>query len=126
MIKKLFLLVILLLGVAMAVPSTRAEIQERAVTPVWNAVGARLVPRRLDAMANQLDARLSRAERLPGPDNFAGWLRRDYTGPEVDPWDRPWYIQVGRRTYTVGSMGPDGQQGTGDDITETREIVVGR
>ena len=125
MIKKLFLFLILLLGIAMAVPSTRAQIQDRGVTPVWDAVGARIVPRRLDAMANQLDARLGRAERLPS-ENFEAWLRRDYTGPEVDPWSRTWYIQVGRRSYTVGSMGPDGQQGTPDDITETREIVVGR
>ena len=125
MLKKLFLFLILLLGIAMAVPSTRAQIQDRAITPVWDAVGGRLVPRRLDAMANQLDARLGRAERLPA-ENFEAWLRRDYTGPEVDPWDRTWYIQVGRRSYTVGSMGPDGRQGTPDDISVTREIVVGR
>jgi hypothetical protein len=125
MIKKLLLLVILLLGVAMAVPSTREQIQANAVTPVRDAIGSRLVPRRLDAMADQLDARLARADQLPGPDNFSGWLRRDYTGPELDPWDNVWYIQIARRSYTVGSMGPDGQRGTADDITETRDIVVG-
>jgi hypothetical protein len=125
MLKKLFLLCILLLGVAMAVPSTRSEIQARAIKPVMDSIGARLVPRRLDAMANQLDARLGRAERLPA-DNFQAWVRRDYTGPEQDPWGNAWFLQVGRRDYTVGSMGPDGQQGTGDDITVRREIVVGR
>jgi hypothetical protein len=125
MIKKLLLLVILLFGIAMAVPSTREQIQANAVTPVRDAIGTRLVPRRLDAMADQLDARLARADQLPSPDNFSGWLRRDYTGPELDPWDNVWYIQIARRSYTVGSMGPDGQRGTGDDITETRDIVVG-
>jgi hypothetical protein len=126
MIKRLVLLVVLLLGIAMAVPSTREQIQVGAVTPVRDAIGTRLVPRRLDAMADQLDARLARADRLPAPDNFQGWLRRDYTGPEVDPWENIWYIQIGRRSSTVGSMGPDGQRGTADDITETRDIVVGR
>ncbi len=125
MVKKLLLFVLLLIGIAMAVPSTRAQIEERAVTPVRDAVGARLVPRRLDAMADQLDARLARADDLP-TGNFAGWLRRDYTGPEVDPWGNVWYLQVARRTYTVGSMGADGQTGTADDITETRNIVIGR
>ncbi|MGE0158058.1 MAG: hypothetical protein AB7T31_01530 [Gemmatimonadales bacterium] len=124
MVKKLLMLVILLCGVAMAVPSTRAQIQERAVTPVMDALGERIVPRRLDAMADQLDVRLSRAERLP-TDNFAAWLRRDYTGPDLDPWGNTWFLQVTRRTYTVGSMGPDAKQGTPDDITETRNIVVG-
>ena len=125
MIKKLFLFAILLFGIAMAVPTTRAEIQARAVKPVWDSIGARLVPRRLEAMANQLDVRLSRAEDLPAG-NFPAWLRRDYTGPDTDPWGNSWYIQVARRTYTVGSMGPDAQQGTADDITETRTIVIGR
>lgn len=125
MVKKLLLFLILLLGIAMAVPSTREEIQARAITPVMDAIGTRLVPRRLEAMANQLDARLARADDLPGA-NFEGWLRRDYTGPEVDPWGNAWYLQVARRTYTVGSMGPDAQRGTADDITVTRNIVIGR
>jgi hypothetical protein len=121
MIKKLLLLSILVFGVAMAVPSTRARIQGGVFQPIMDSIGERLVPRRLDAMADQLDVRLSRAERLPA-DNFAAWVRRDYTGPETDPWGNPWYLQVGRRDYTVGSMGPDGQQGTGDDITERRSL----
>ncbi|MEQ1854879.1 MAG: type II secretion system protein GspG [Longimicrobiales bacterium] len=121
MIKKLFLLCIVLIGVAMAVPSTRAQIQDRAIQPVMDEIGNRLVPRRLDAMADQLDVRLSRAERLPA-DNFAAWVRRDYTGPEVDPWGNPWFLQVGRRDYTVGSLGADGQLGTGDDLTVRRSL----
>ncbi len=121
MIKKLFLLCIVLIGVAMAVPSTRAQIQDRAIQPVMDEIGNRLVPRRLDAMADQLDVRLSRAERLPA-DNFAAWVRRDYTGPELDPWGNPWFLQVGRRDYTVGSLGADGQLGTGDDLTVRRSL----
>ena len=126
MIKRLLLLVFAALAVAMAVPSTRAEIRARAITPVFDAIGTRLVPRRLEAMANQLDVRLGRAERLPDPQNFGGWIRRDYSGPETDPWGRPWYIRPGRGSYTVGSTGPDGEQGTPDDITESRRIPGGR
>ncbi|MBM4183148.1 MAG: hypothetical protein FJ207_02870 [Gemmatimonadetes bacterium] len=121
MIKKLILLCIVAFGVVMAVPSTRAQFQARAITPIMDSIGVRLVPRRLDAMADQLDVRLSRAERLPA-DTFGAWVRRDYAGPEVDPLGNAWYLQVGRRDYTVGSMGPDGQAGTGDDITERRSL----
>jgi hypothetical protein len=71
-------------------------------------------------MADQLDVRLGRAEGFP--DRFDGWLRRDYSGVPEDPWGNIYYLQVGRRDYTVGSMGPDGVQGTADDITETRRL----
>jgi hypothetical protein len=120
MIKRLFLLALALFAVGMAVPSTRAQIQANAFTPVRDAIGNRLVPRRLEVMANQLDVRLGRAEGLP--DNFEGWIRRDYSGPETDPWGNPWYLTPARRSYAVGSMGPDGRQGTDDDITETRDL----
>jgi hypothetical protein len=122
MFKKLFMLCAVVLAVAVAVPSTRARIQARAITPVTDAIGVRLVPRRLDAMADQLDVRLGRAERLP-VENFPAWLRRDYSGPDFDPWDQSWFLQVGRRQYTVGSMGPDRQMGTADDITESRNLA---
>lgn len=120
MIKKLLLLLLAVLAVGMAIPSTRAEIQARAVTPVFDAIGERLAPGRLEAMADQLDVRLGRGEGLPGA--FEGWLRRDYSGPELDPWENPWFIEPGRRSYTVGSMGPDGERGTTDDITVTRDL----
>jgi hypothetical protein len=124
MLKKLFLLSLAVLAVGMAIPSTRAEIQRRAVTPAMDAVAKRIAPGQLEAMADQLDVRLSRGERLPT--GFEGWLRRDYTGPELDPWDNPWYLQAGRRSYTVGSMGPDGARGTPDDIAITRDLPGGR
>jgi len=120
MIKRLFLLVFAAFAIAMAVPSSRQRIQDEVFTPITDDIGTRLVPRRLRVMADQLDVRLGRAERMPT--NFEGWLRRDYSGPETDPWGNSWYLRPGRTSYTVGSMGPDGQQGTDDDITETRNL----
>lgn len=117
MFKKLIMLAFLALAVGMAIPKTRVRIAE-SVQPIKNAIGERLVPRRLDVMADQLDVRLGRAEGLP--QNFLGWLRRDYSGVPEDPWDNIYYLAPGRRDYTVGSMGPDGIQGTDDDITVTR------
>jgi hypothetical protein len=117
MVKKLMMLAFLALAVAMAVPTTRARIAD-SVRPLKDEMGARLVPRRLNAMADQLDVRLGRGEGLPG--QFEGWLRRDYSGAPEDPWGNRYFLQPGRRDYMVGSMGPDAVQGTDDDITETR------
>ena len=124
MVKKLIMMLFVLLAVGMAVPSTRAKIEESGIQPVKDAMGVRIVPRRLNSMADQLDARLGRAEGLPG--NFEGWLRRDFTSDPLDPWENTYYLRAGRRDYTVGSMGPDRLQGTEDDILVTRRLPTGR
>ena len=121
---KLVMMLFVLLAVGMAVPSTRAEIEARAIQPVKDNIGARIVPGRLEAMASQLNVRLGRAEPLPG--NFVGWLRRDFSSSEMDPWGNIYFLEAGRRAYTVGSMGPDGIQGTEDDITVVTPMPGGR
>ena len=119
MFKKVLMFGFLALAVGMAIPTTRAEIASWSV-PITDGIGERLVPRRIEVMADMLDVRLSRAEGLP--DNFEGWLRRDYTSSPTDPWDNMYYLTRGRRDYTVGSMGPDGIQGNDDDISITRPM----
>ena len=61
----------------MAIPSTRAKLVD-AGTPVMDRVRAKLVPRRLEVMADQLDVRLERGQGLPT--SWDGWLRRDFSG----------------------------------------------
>lgn len=124
MVKNLMMLGVVLFAVAMAYPPTRIQMEAALVQPVKDEIGRRLVPRRIRVMADQLDVRLSRAEGLPA--GFEGWLRRDYSGVEHDPWGNVYFLQTGRRNYTVGSMGPDGVQGTEDDITERRQLPGGR
>lgn len=111
---KIILILVIVFGAAMAIPSTRAKMED-AARPVMDKFRGKLVPKRLDVMANQLDVRLSRGQGLPG--NWDGWLRRNYSGIPEDPWGHLYYIESGRRGFTVGSMGPDGVQGTEDDIT---------
>ena len=120
MVKNLMMLGVVLFAVAMAYPPTRIQMEAALVQPVKDEIGRRLVPRRIRVMADQLDMRLSRAQGLPT--GFEGWLRRDYSGVEHDPWGNVYFLQTSRRNYTVGSMGPDGVQGTEDDITVTRQL----
>lgn len=123
MIKKLIMLAFVALAVGMAVPSTRAQIAG-SFQPIKDEIGNRLVPRRLEVMADQLDVRLSRGESLPA--SWEGWLRRDYSGIPEDPWGNVYYLTTSRRDYTVGSMGADGIAGTEDDRTVTRRFPGGR
>lgn len=119
MLKRLFLLVLAVLGVAMAVPKYRVRL-EALGRPYVDQIRGKVVPRRLEVMADQLDVRLGRAEGFPTV--FEGWLNRDYTSSPQDPWGNFYYLVVGRRDYTVGSKGPDGKQGSADDITLRRRI----
>jgi hypothetical protein len=123
MLKTLMKLAFVALAVGMAVPSTRAQIAG-SFGPVKDWMGYRIVPRRLETMADQLDVRLERAEGLPG--NFEGWLRRDYSGSPEDPWGSQYYLVASRRDYTVGTMGPDKIQGTDDDYAVTRLLDLSR
>ena len=113
MLKKLFTLAILALGVAVAVPGSRAVLLEKA-TPLLDGFNAKIVPGRLEAMVTQLNARVSRGEGFPR--NWERWLDREFTSSPEDPWGNLYYVQQRRGGFLVGSMGPDGQQGTADDI----------
>ena len=119
MLGKIILLLIVVLGIAMAVPSTRATMMDKAA-PVMNKVKAKLVPKRLEVMADQLLVRVNRGEGFPG--SWEGWLQRDFSGVPEDPWGNLYYLQTGRGSFTVGSKGPDGVQGNDDDIKHTRQL----
>ena len=119
MVKNILLVAVVLLGIGLAVPSTRARIQG-AFKPIIDNINGKLVPGRIEAISSQLDARYRRAEGFP--ERFDAWLRRDYSGVPEDPWGNTYYLQIGRRDFTVGSTGPDGVQGNEDDITVTRRL----
>jgi hypothetical protein len=113
MLKKLFTFAILAFGVAVAVPSSRAVLLEKA-TPLRDSFSAKLVPGRLEAMVTQLNARINRGEGFPR--DWERWLDREFTSSPEDPWGNLYYFQQRRGAFLVGSMGPDGQRGTSDDI----------
>lgn len=119
MLGKIILAIILVLGIAMAVPSTRATMMDKAA-PVLDGFKAKMVPSRLETMADQLEVRVRRGEGFPS--SWERWLDRDFTGDPRDPWGNLYYLQAGRRNFTVGSAGPDGVQGNEDDMKVTRNL----
>jgi len=116
MFGKLLLLLLVAFAVAVTIPKTRAMLGDQ-VAPYINKYKAKIVPKRLQTMEDELVVKIGRGEPLPYQKNqWAGWLRRDYTSDPNDPWGHPYYIEASRDGFTVGSMGPDGKKGTGDDI----------
>jgi hypothetical protein len=119
LIRKLFTLLILLFAVGMAIPKTRAQMVD-AARPLMDKFRLKLVPSRLDAMADQLEVRVKRGEPYPG--NWEGWLRRDYSGVPQDPWGNVYWLKHDKRGFVVGTAGPDGIPHNGDDVTVERRL----
>lgn len=116
---KLIMLIILVLGIAMAVPKTRTMMEAKA-KPVLDHFKAKLVPSRLGAMADELGVRVSRGEGYPS--SFSHWLEKDFTGSPMDPWGNEYYLKQDRGGFLVGSMGPDGVEGNADDIKVVKKL----
>ena len=114
---KLFLLLIVALGVGLAVPKTRVRI----ANPVLTWLYRELVPNRLEMIAAQLDFVRKRGDQLPDSDDLARWIESNTTVPPLDPWGNAYYLEKGRDRFTVGSMAQDSVRGTDDDLTAVRE-----
>jgi hypothetical protein len=119
MIKKLFYFAVLVLGVMMAVPAGRVKMAD-TVRPFLDRAKVKMVPSRLQAMADQLAVRVGRGEGYPN--NWPGWLERDYSGVPEDPWGNVYYLKQNRNGFVVGSNGPDGLPGSADDLTLERRM----
>jgi hypothetical protein len=113
---KVFLLLIAALGVALAVPRSRAQI----LPPVLDRVYNMLVPNRVEMIASQLEFVRRRGDRLPENDALKRWIETNTSVPPLDPWGRAYYIDRRSDRFTVGSMGQDGLRGTEDDVTAVR------
>ncbi|HEX8394067.1 MAG TPA: hypothetical protein VF665_17120 [Longimicrobium sp.] len=54
---------------------------------------------------------------MPKPSEFERFITsRQGPNAAVDSWGQPYYLTVTRRTYAVGSSGPDRRRNTADDI----------
>jgi hypothetical protein len=110
---------ILLLGILVVVISpplrSRAEPHVRfALNPLYEWT----TRNRVTDLYNELESEKSLGRSLPTPRNFIKFVEQKDPGGggAIDAWGNPYYLEATRKTFRVGSNGPDGLQGTADDI----------
>ena len=71
---------------------------------------------RYPSTAGGLNALLTQPSDLPNPERWRGPYLEGNKVP-LDPWDMPYQYQlVDSRTFKIWSLGPDGADGTTDDV----------
>lgn len=121
----LWILVFLLAAVLFVKPlRERARPQiEYALNPIyrWEARN------RVKDITRVLVRERSQERSIPKPRDFQRFLSaREGPQAAVDPWNQPYYLVTTRRTFQVGSMGPDRQLNTADDILSPPEPLAPR
>jgi hypothetical protein len=72
-----------------------------------------------------LERERSQGGTVPRPKDFNRFLAlREGDQAAVDPWNEPYYLITTRRTFRVGSSGPDRQRNTTDDILSEAQPLV--
>lgn len=75
--------------------------------------------RRYPTSAQGLQSLITAPGDLPNPDRWKGPYLDAKEAP-LDPWDQPFkYELVDADNYRIWSLGPDGADGTADDISST-------
>jgi hypothetical protein len=124
MISKLLWVLVILLATVLMVPSLRARARpqiEYVLSPVyrWEAKN------RVHAVQKVLEREQSQGGVLPKPREFTTFLTNlEGAKAAVDPWDQPYFLITTRRTFQVGSSGPDRQRNTVDDILSTAQTIT--
>ena len=116
-------IVALLLGVGVPMMvGVMSEADEGAVVADFRTLETSLVRYKTRARAfptteQGLDALVNQPKSAPVPDNWKQVLKPKGI---IDPWKRPYkYVYPGKfnpDSYDIYSMGPDGKEGTEDDI----------
>ncbi|WP_420128562.1 hypothetical protein [Longimicrobium sp.] len=106
----------LLLATVLLVPSLRARARPQ-IEYVLNPVYRWEAKNRVHAIQRVLERERSQGAGIPRPREFNRFLAsREGAQAALDPWDQPYYLSTTRRTFRVGSAGPDRVPRTADDI----------
>lgn len=135
---KKLLVVLIVIGFAWTIPAARERIQD-VLAPIGEAlrpaVDFALNPTRRAGTAREEQFILREIENqrqmghgLPDPGAFHEWVMTHVESVEdgLDPWGQPFYLEVGRQHFVVGSAGPDRTVGTADDIRDTKRLPTRR
>lgn len=115
---KVFLALILALGVGLYIPQSRARILE-AARPALNPLYRFMTRGELERIARDLVDYEKTHFRLPEIRDFPEWMDERYgdTALTRDAWENPYRLRpAGPATFHVVSAGVDGEFGTEDDL----------
>src|SRR3712207_149086 len=118
---RILLLLLFLLAAVLTIKPLRERARpqiEYALNPIyrWEAKN------RVKDIQRVLERERSQERTLPRPREFQRFITtREGPQAAIDPWNQPYYLVMTRRTFQVGSMGPDRQRNTPDDILSQPE-----
>ena len=124
MVSRILWILVALLATVLLVPQLRERVRpqmEYALNPIyrWEARN------RVKTLQHTLERERSEGNALPPARTFTQFIAAR-EGPEaaMDPWDQPYYLVSTRRTFRVGSPGPDRRRNTADDILSEAEALA--
>jgi hypothetical protein len=116
-------ILLFLIGAVVFIEPLRERVRpevEFALNPVyrWEAKN------RVNAISRVLERARSEGRPLPRPRDFHRFLA-ELEGDEaaLDPWGQPYFLARRRRSFQVGSAGPDRTSHTPDDILSSTIVV---
>jgi hypothetical protein len=124
MISRIMWVLVFLLAAVLLVPSLRARARPQ-IEYVLNPVYRWEARNRVHAVQKVLEREQSQGGVFPRPRDFTTFLvNNEGADAALDPWNQPYFLIATRRTFQVGSSGPDRQRNTADDILSTPEAIA--
>jgi hypothetical protein len=114
---------VIALAVVLMVPQLRARARPQ-IEYVLNPVYRWEAKNRVHDVQRVLVRERSQGASLPRPRDFTQFLAaREGAQAALDPWNEPYYLVTTRRSFRVGSAGPDRVRNTTDDIVSQPEAI---
>jgi hypothetical protein len=123
MISRILWGLVIALAVVVMVPQLRARARPQ-IEYVLNPVYRWEARNRVHDVQRVLVRERSQGATLPRPRDFPQFLAaREGQRAALDPWNEPYYLVTTRRSFRVGSAGPDRVRNTTDDIVSEPEAI---
>jgi hypothetical protein len=125
---RLFLLLVVALGVGLYVPESRARILDVA-GPMANPAYRWMSHQQMNQIVTDLEVVVGTGARLPvAHGEFDRWLDQRYRQPRSrhDAWGVRYQLRPRGDSFDVVSAGPDQEFGTQDDLVRTGSMAPSR
>jgi hypothetical protein len=124
---RIFWILVLALVAVVTIPPLRERARPQ-IEFVLNPIYRWEAKNRVNEIYRVLERERAQGGSIPRPREFNAFLAaRDGAAAAMDPWRQPFFLVASRRTYYVGSAGPDRRAGTTDDIvSKTGVTATGR